>query len=152
MNLWTNLTQNVITQANFWQSWVPTKNNFNAHKSLFYICVVSAERMLPLVNPYIFLVTGLRSSCAQPAEHLNILSYYINREDPALPGDNIFSLKVNPLNLECLNQPTELPNYNLRKIGQRILELWLDIQTYKHRVQPYRYMGGPSFSGRQNFL
>ena len=61
------------------------------------------------------------------------------------PGfDWISPLKVNPINLRILELSKEhsrgspeFRNYNLRQIGQGVLELWSNLQTDKHKLLFY---------------
>ena len=55
---------------------------------------------------------------------------------------SIFPITIYPSNLESQNQAKEnsrgspeFPNQNLRQIGQRVHELWSDIQTNKQRLE-----------------
>ena len=55
-----------------------------------------------------------------------------------LPENSIFAFKVDPLDLESLNQDKnipEFPNQHVRKIGPWVPELWLDKQTDRHPVR-----------------
>ena len=64
-----------------------------------------------------------------------------NRTWTILPGNKIFAIKVDPLNLESQKQakniPVSLPssqiNQNLRQIGPGVPDLWSDKQTDRQK-------------------